>query len=138
MGIKDLLPFVRKNVLDAIKTIPLSDFSGRVIAIDALYWLFANIHICRREILKTTNLEHFDPDDKDTILHTCKFLISFIEKLLKHGIKPIFIFDGPNIPKEKAIEHEKRKKPKVEYKKQIEELTLKIRSPHRDILLPID
>jgi 5'-3' exonuclease len=98
MGIKDLSniirPFKRQIEMDEIK--------GYRVAVDTLIFLYKFIRSS-------------DPSSSGWI---DKF-IDFVRNLRKRRIKPIFVFDGPNVPREKAKEQNRRR---MEEEKQREKL----------------
>jgi 5'-3' exonuclease len=87
MGIKGLSKFLKEHIPASIKTVSLSSLSGLVIAIDANYYMY-----------KYT----ISSDD-----YTKKFASQYFH-LVKHGIKPLYVFDGkPPSEKQKVIDKRK-------------------------------
>lgn len=72
MGIKNLNQFVRKECPDAIKTVSLTDLTGKVIVIDASIYMY-------RFIADQALLEN---------------MYTMVSLLKMRGIVPVFIFDG--------------------------------------------
>lgn len=72
MGIKNLNQFVRKECPDAIKTISLSDLSGKVVVVDANIFMY-------RFLADQALLEN---------------MYTMISLFKMHNIVPVFIFDG--------------------------------------------
>jgi flap endonuclease-1 len=100
MGIKDLNPFIKANVPEAIEHVHFSKLSGKRVAIDTSIYFYKFLY------------------------KNDRYLESFflqISKLLRWGIVPIYVFDGVP-PKEKTEEIQQRiiKKNNIKYK--IEEL----------------
>jgi flap endonuclease-1 len=87
MGIKGLSKFLKEHIPASIKTVQLSSLSGRVIAIDANYYMY-----------KYT----ISSDD-----YTKKFANQYFH-LMRHNIKPLYVFDGkPPSEKQKVIDKRK-------------------------------
>ena len=72
MGIKNLNQFVRKECPDAIKTVSLTDLTGKVVVIDASIYMY-------RFIADQALLEN---------------MYTMVSLLKMRGIVPVFIFDG--------------------------------------------
>ncbi len=100
MGIKDLNPYLRETVPDAIKEVELSQFSGKTVCIDTSIYFYKFLYKNNRY------LEGFYQQ---------------IFRLRKNGLTPIYIFDGAP-PQEKMKTLELRKEKKEEIKASIESL----------------
>jgi len=98
------------------KEIELADLSGRKIAIDAHNCIYQFLSIIRDrmtgEPLK---------DSKGRVTSHLSGLLYRTSNLLEAGIRPIFVFDGPETPEFKKETVEKRKKARKEAKKKWEE-----------------
>lgn len=90
MGIKNLHQFLVKNCKHCIKDITLKDLQGKTIAIDASIIVYKFMIACGSNNMHLLSLRNF------------------IDKLLKHNIKPIFVFDGKP-PDEKSVTLNDRK-----------------------------
>lgn len=90
MGIKDLYKVLKEECPDEIQKCRLSELSGISIAIDISVFLYKFIRSCGPEYWKNS-----------FILLLCT--------LKKHGIKAVCVFDGPNPPKEKSVEQDRRR-----------------------------
>lgn len=100
MGIKDLNPYLRENVSDAIKEVELGQFKGKTVCIDTSIYFYKFLYKNDRY------LEGFYQQ---------------IFRLRKNGLTPIYIFDGAP-PQEKMKTLELRKEKKEETKASIESL----------------
>ena len=100
MGIKDLNPYLRETVPNAIKEVELSQFSGKKICIDTSIYFYKFLYKNDRY------LEGFYQQ---------------IFRLRKNGLTPIYIFDGAP-PQEKMKTLELRKEKKEETKASIDSL----------------
>lgn len=90
MGIKDFYSVIKDNCPEILVTIKLSELAGLRVAVD--------ISIFLNKYVKSAGTERWL--DQFIILLCC---------LKKNGIKPVNIFDGPNPPKEKKSEQERRR-----------------------------
>jgi len=73
MGVTGLLKFLAKAAPMAVRKVPLSAYSGRRVAVDTSIFMYQHMYA----------RDHIGGFARQATL------------LLKHGIKPIFIFDGP-------------------------------------------
>lgn len=98
MGINGLLPLVR----EAIKNAHISDFTGKKVAVDGFVWLHRGCLSCAKELAKNQ--------------HTTKYISYFMQQiqlLLNHGIRPLIVFDGCDLPA-KRVTNEKRRTERIE------------------------
>lgn len=98
MGINGLLPLVR----DAIKNSHISEFTGKKVAVDGFVWLHRGCLSCAKELAKNE--------------HTTKYITYFMQQvqlLLNHGIRPLIVFDGCDLPA-KRVTNEKRRADRIE------------------------
>ena len=120
MGIKDLNKFI--NELGVYKKACLSCFAGRAVAIDASNWIYVNWTMAAKRVISSTNLLLNDPDSDAIRKQWFNIAINSIKRYLRHGVYPVFVFDGPS-PLEKAGEKLKRtEKKKTEINKYQESL----------------
>lgn len=90
MGIQDLYTVIKAECPDQLDECALTDLSGQRIAVDASIFLYRYIRSC---------------GDSQWMSAFIVFLIT----LKKAGITAVFIFDGPNPPREKQLEQESRR-----------------------------
>ena len=128
MGIDGLNPFIKKYSPDALFTMALTKLSGKKIAIDANYWMYANLLIARQTIIGKTDVTVEEPDHHDITKEFLLKLISFILKWVNNNITPIFVFDGKNKPNEKSEVRQERNQEAKEKKDKIDLLYEQINS----------
>lgn len=132
MGIKDLNNLLKRYSPDALFMMSISKLSGKKIAIDAFAWMFANLIICRKNVVNRTDVTVNEPDKKEIIKEFLSVLINFILKWINYDITPIFVFDGKNKPTEKDEVKEERYQIQKEKREKIDSLYEQISS---DILV---
>jgi flap endonuclease-1 len=116
MGIKDLSKFLINNSPGAITICKREDYYGKIIAIDANHLIYqSTIAVCNSKDL--VNSQGISTSHLQVIL---KKVIAYI----KHGIIPVFVFDG-KYPKAKQytidLRRKNREKAKEKLKKAKEE-----------------
>lgn len=115
MGIKNLHTFLRKHVPQVYHEVSLSTYSGKIIAIDVYLYLYRYKSIYKEKWLN-------------------KF-ISFIQLMLKHQIKLIFVYDT-KAPIEKDIKKQERKARKKKATKRIQDIKLAIEQYQTEGVIP--
>jgi len=94
MGIQGLLP-----LLEGItKSVHISEFSGKKVAIDVYCWLHKGVYGCSMELCNGK------PTDKYV-----QYCMKRLHLLLQFNVIPIVIFDGGSLPIKKEKELERRK-----------------------------
>lgn len=83
MGIQGLLPFLK----DAQTEFDITKFKGCVAAVDIYCWLHQGCYSCGDQL--------FAEQDTDRYVDYC---MSKADVLIKNQIRPIFVFDGQNLP----------------------------------------
>jgi flap endonuclease-1 len=115
MGISDFYPTFKEMSPQAFQTITFSQLSGWRVAIDVSIFLF--------KFIKSGGDE--ETNEEITGRYVTKWLdgfIMFVNVLKKNGIKPIFVFDGPNPPKEKQEEQFRRREDAAKAREKIAEI----------------
>ncbi|KAJ1979329.1 hypothetical protein H4R35_001551 [Dimargaris xerosporica] len=120
MGVRGLLPFLRKRAGTCMATQSLADFRNQTLAVDC--------HILLHKFVQTTGPLYspavtLAPEEEETTIakrHLWGFLL-FARTLQSYNITPIFVFDGTTRPAEKRVAHEKRHERSTELKKTIAE-----------------
>jgi flap endonuclease-1 len=125
MGIKSLNPMLKKQSPEAFFNVPIGDFSGKRIAVDANNWAYMAMSGARKKVIKKTDLANQKPDQMEIKREFYLNLINFVTGWLYHGITCVFVFDGKH-PPEKFEEQAKRKKSKVSARQEIEDLYKKL------------
>ena len=90
MGIKDFYKLIKEQTPEQIHKYHLSEFRGYRFAIDISIFLNKYIRSAGEGLWMST-------------------FFNFLCILKKHGIKSVCVFDGPNPPKEKLEEQQKRR-----------------------------
>jgi len=116
MGVDGLYKFINKNFPDIFNNISINDIKGKSCIIDGMQHIYGQLIYMRsreKEIITENgkNISH---------IHG---LINSLTYYLKHGIVPIFIFDGktPEIKKKKIEERKKNLKENLTKLKDLEE-----------------
>lgn len=109
MGIKNLLPFIRKNFPNTIKKTFLSDYKNKSLAIDSNYYIY-RFHY---------GLSNNDIYEKSELL---KRFILLHRDFISNEIIPIYVFDGKQFLKEKEHVKEQRKKRKFTIEENINKI----------------
>lgn len=94
MGITGLLPFVKEACIDQVH---LKDLSDTVAVIDTYCWL-------HRALVGASYAVY---QGKPTTAHV-DFCIRKVDELKKYNIRPIFVFDGRNLPAKHEVENNRR------------------------------
>jgi len=131
MGIKDLNKLVKENAPNAIVSVPLSFFWGRRIAIDATNLLFRYFSTAWSAQVYKTRVDIEDVDRDQAFIIMLSNVSSFLTKLLKYGITPVFVFEG-KAPVEKSATRQKRINQRNKIKNRIS--TLRVEISKLDIL----
>lgn len=107
MGIKNFSAFLRWKAPNVKKTIPATELAGKTLGVDA-YWMIYNGVIG----IRATGRDF--TNEKGEITSHLVVLIQRINIMLRHGITPVFVFDGPeNEIKRPEIEKRSAAKEKV-------------------------
>ena len=101
MGITGLLPFLK----NASTPTHISEFKGYTVAIDVYCWLHKGAFGCAEKLVKGQKTDGY-----------IVYVMKYIDLLLFHGIKPILVFDGRNLPSKSETE-KKRREIRAKYRK---------------------
>jgi len=107
MGIKGLTQLIGDNAPNAIKENEIKNYFGRKIAIDASMSLYQFLIAVRPD-----NVSSLTDESGETTSHIQGMFHRTI-RMMKHGIKPVFVFDGKP-PELKYKELKKRKEKREE------------------------
>jgi len=94
MGVTGLLPFVKDACVEQVH---LSDLSNTVAVIDTYCWL-------HRALVGSAYAVY---QGKPTTAHV-DFCLRKVEEMKKYNIRPIFVFDGRNLPAKADVENVRR------------------------------
>ena len=117
MGVDGLHKFINKNCSDAVRIVNISELRGKSCVIDGMQHVYSQLIYMRAR-----NKEVITEDGKN-ISHI-HGLVNSLKYYLKHGIIPIFVFDGksPDIKKKKIEERKKTLRDNLEKMKELNEL----------------
>ena len=101
MGITGLLPFLK----NASRPAHVSEFKGNTIAIDVYCWLHKGAFGCAEKLVRGQKTDGY-----------VVYVMKYVDLLLFHGIKPVLVFDGRNLPS-KAETEKKRRENRAKYRK---------------------
>ena len=126
MGIHGLNPFCKKVCADAFSEIALEDFSGKIILIDYLNWLFTYLSISNK-ILVENQIDPLEELSQEKIkIGILTQLSDFICTFLEHKITIAFVGDG--------ISQDNKGVTKIERKKEREKAALKAENAKETLL----
>src|SRR5581483_7092062 len=112
MGLTDFGTFL-KTKGQVARPRPLTDFTGKRVAIDAHNWCYTRLSIAHKQTVNQTNVVLEEPDRQVTIGLWLTVTLDFITTLLQYGITPVFVFDGEH-PREKMATKQKRLEKKLQ------------------------
>ena len=111
MGIDSLNPLLREKCPEVFVRRPLTDFTGKRIAIDANNWSFRMMAIAHKRSVYNIDVVVEDLDRSTTINFWFQHVLDGLCKILTCGITPIMVFDG-QCPDQKTQTRELRRKKK--------------------------
>ena len=126
MGVDAFKKFLEKIELKP-KNIPITEFKGKRIAVDASIYFFKYMSVCTSRVVDKTNLAEKDPDRGYILQLFIGMLLDQALFFLKYDITPIFVFDGPTHMYKLATEA--RELERKEKKRVIDELYQRVRNP---------
>lgn len=117
MGINDLLPYLKKLNSNIVKKSSLDKFYNKRIGIDAYYWLYSNMSIAQKGVLRNTNVLETEPDREKVFKILVNMFLDFYVKLCSLNIQLVLCFDGShNKSKQDTIDKRKAEKDKIRAK----------------------
>jgi flap endonuclease-1 len=126
MGINGINTLIKRHSPDAFFTIPITMLSGKRIAIDANNWMYTNMAVARKKVIKHTDIAISEPNASEIRREWFLSAITFILGWLSHNITPIFVFDGRH-PPEKDETKAKRRDQRVALRAEIDALYEQLR-----------
>jgi len=132
MGIKDLNKFLRELCRDSFRSMPLSAFRGRRIAIDAANFMYIHLSTAHKEIVNKTDVTTYEPDKDRTVRVWINNAFRSLRRMMAAGITPVLVLDGKH-PDEKGGTHTKRRSDKQKVRDRIAEKKADVESV--DILM---
>jgi flap endonuclease-1 len=112
MGISDLTKILKENCPDCYVKIPIYNFSGKRIAIDAHNLIYRYFSVQNKEEIKRTDITKDDPNRHRIITKWIWSIIDFALNWIEYGVTPVFVFDGTS-----RIEKDDTKKKRADTKK---------------------
>lgn len=123
MTIKGLSAFVKAKFPYARRRVPIEFFKGRRVALDALLFSYAYLSTARgKEAKKLLHARKMEIDQKLVLNQWLGRWTDTITAVKDAGLIPVLVFDGPNVPPEKAATRAKRNKGKEDVRAEIAEL----------------
>ncbi|KAJ9523497.1 hypothetical protein QJQ45_007204 [Haematococcus lacustris] len=95
MGIKKLLEILKPITSER----HLRSYRGKRVAVDAYAWLYMGAYACSTELFRGTYTDKF-----------VSFCMSRIQLMQKHGIEPVVVFDGCDLPMKNDEQDERRRR----------------------------
>ncbi|CAI2370839.1 unnamed protein product [Moneuplotes crassus] len=143
MGIKNLMPLLNKKAPQAIYSRQYKDLQSQTVAIDATMAMYQFL-ISTISLNKKRQIKILEDSEGNRTGHLIGILHR-TNKILSHGIKPVWIFDGPSpLEKKELIDHrqsrvecaqqrlEQAQEDKdVELEKKMSERVVRINKTHR-------
>lgn len=125
MGIKDLNSLIQRYAPEALGKVSISFFKGKRIAIDGHNWMFRNMYGARSITAQKTNFATDKINDNITREEWLQLCLVFTTRWLMHGVIPVFVFDGKNVPGKKETQNKRReetKKKKDEFYRMVDQM----------------
>ncbi|GFH23076.1 PIN domain-like protein [Haematococcus lacustris] len=95
MGINKLLKILKPITRDR----HLCSYRGKRVAVDAYAWLYMGAYACSTELFRGTYTDKF-----------VSFCMSRIQLMQKHGIEPVVVLDGCDLPMKNDERDERRRR----------------------------
>jgi len=126
MTILGLSAFLNKKVQDRYVQVDISTFKNNSVAIDAFQFIHSSMSLCvKKAVDQLDNVfedkVNLDEIKKAWLIKTLEYALTW----LNYKIIPVFVFDGPDRPEEKAETQQKRrdlKKKAASRRKEIEDI----------------
>lgn len=126
MTIKGLKKYLEKSAPAAFIDVPLNDFSGKRIAIDANLLMYAHMSVARRTVIDRTDITQSEPNAGEISREWLKSILNFTIGWLNYNVTPIFVFDGKH-PVEKDDTKDERRAKRLKSKNKIDSLYEQLR-----------
>lgn len=111
MTIKGLHEFLKKKIPQCVHTeYDMNNLRGKIIAVDAFYYIYKYIYTAKDQVLDKTNLLYEEPNIQEINKILMSMCLNGITKIMNFGIIPYFIFDGKPPPEKEALKIERRRK----------------------------
>ncbi|CAH6421709.1 FLAP endonuclease [uncultured virus] len=110
MGINGINTLIKRSASDAFFTMPLNEFSGKRVAVDANNWMYTNMATARKKVVNRTDVAVQEPNLAEIRREWFLSAINFILGWLSYNITPVFVFDGRHPPEKDKTKAERRDK----------------------------
>ena len=127
MGIGKLNELLRSKCRSVFVPRPLTQFSGKRIAIDANNWIYTTLSVAHRRVVDVTDVAVSDPDRSQILKLWLTSVMDSVCLWLTYGITPVFVFDG-EYPEEKEETRRQRREKKQSLFSEIVKLKEELRS----------
>ena len=121
MGLKGFNDGLRKHFKYPEKTVKLSTFRGKRIAIDFHNEMYKKLYGAQKRTIGTTDVVLCTVDRSEVLRTWLVMELNFLLDLIEAGITPVAVFDGDHPPEKKATK-EKRTKEAIAKQNRIVEL----------------
>lgn len=135
MTIKGLYELIKTKCPHVFRSLPISIFRGKKIAIDSQLFIFSSMSNAHRRAVNETDVAVLEPDRGIILNYWLSGSLDFICCLLSYGITPIFVFDGSALQEKEETRAERRKAREKDYneikriKEELEKLDMLARPP---------
>lgn len=126
MGINGINALIKRHAPEAFFSMPITKLSGKRIAIDGNNWMYTNMAIARKKVIRHTDVEVTEPNPIEIRREWFLSAIAFILGWLSNNITPVFVFDGRH-PPEKDETKSKRRDQRVALRAEIDTLYAQMR-----------
>ena len=121
MGINGINTLIKRHAPDAFFSMPITKLSGKRIAIDGNNWMYTNMAIARKKVIRHTDVAVTEPNPVEIRREWFLLAITFILGWLSNDITPVFVFDGRH-PHEKDETKSKRRDQRTALRAEIDAL----------------
>ena len=125
MGINNLNELIKRYAPDAFIKVPIDQFAGKRIAIDAANLMFTHMAIARKKVVNRTDLAMGPPDILAIRKEWSNSIVNFILSWVNNGVTPVFVRDGIH-PNAKTATRQKRREVREKQKAKIDALYEKL------------
>lgn len=120
MGITDINKTLKAYAPKAYTTLPMKNFKGKAIGIDASLWAYKAKSSAMKSALSKMPSDSLENPDPDYLVRNIVYqFYGLTDKFTQFGITPVWVFDGQTHPAKLAVDL--RKKAKSVQKKSLEE-----------------
>lgn len=123
MTIKGIAAFLKKRLPNHRRKVPVSFFAGRRIAIDTALYAYAYMATAiGGEAKKMVHSVDMKLDEEKITTQWLGRFVSTVTLLKDAGLRPVFVFDGAEVPVEKTATRAKRSKGRADVRGEIQRL----------------